>query len=287
MMTKRRAAGGDEKHIDEKCQAKHGERRRAIPSPCADALIRRDLEQQAADADGELDALHDVAFDRNALDGARTQVQIGHTVTRNDAISSATQETRKPTSTRRPRVRAAELRRSAAGSPTACTKPSRPPQRSCQATSAQTMPSTPSRTSRTGKPPAAVVSSRRDSAFHSSVGMSAISHSTSRMLVADVDHGSDTATATASPSAATVSRVVDGCPRRWPSLTLPMRATARFAAPTTRAARARGRSARLSDSLRSFSASRSRSASACHRCKHAGGEDAVLARARRHAAGAR
>jgi hypothetical protein len=45
-----------------------------------------------------------------------------------------------------------------------------------------------------------VTSSRRRSR-HVSAGMSAISHSTNRMLVADVDQGSDTARATARPSA--------------------------------------------------------------------------------------
>ena len=73
--------------------------------------------------------------------------------------------------------------------------------RSAQGTSAQSMPTAASTHSRTGKPPAAVKSSRRMSAT-ANVGSTATSHRTIRMTLADVDHGSDTTTATASQSAA-------------------------------------------------------------------------------------
>ena len=67
-------------------------------------------------------------------------------------------------------------------------------------TSAQACRARRAATSSTGRPPAARDSSRRRSS-QSSVGISASNHSTSRMLVAEVDHGSDTATATARQSA--------------------------------------------------------------------------------------
>ena len=67
------------------------------------------------------------------------------------------------------------------------------------------MPSAANAHSSTGRPPAGVMTSRRTAA-RSSVGSTAISHSTSRMPVALVDHGSDIATATASQSAASASR---------------------------------------------------------------------------------
>src|SRR5262249_54339357 len=57
-----------------------------------------------------------------------------------------------------------------------------------------------------GSRPAAENSSRFSDAA-SRVGASAISHSTTRMDVAEVDHGSDTATAVASPSATSASRM--------------------------------------------------------------------------------
>src|SRR5438046_2383796 len=62
------------------------------------------------------------------------------------------------------------------------------------------MPSAPTPQSRTGRPPAGEASSRRTAAT-SRVGASAISQSTIRIEVAEVDHGSDTATAAASASA--------------------------------------------------------------------------------------
>jgi hypothetical protein len=62
------------------------------------------------------------------------------------------------------------------------------------------MPIAASSHSRTGKPPAAVKSSRRISAT-ANVGSTATSHSTIRMTLTDVDHGSDTTTATASQPA--------------------------------------------------------------------------------------
>ena len=71
--------------------------------------------------------------------------------------------------------------------------------RSAQLTSAHNIPTAASTQSRTGKPPAAVASSRRTEAT-SNVGSTAISHAAMRMPLADVDHGSDTATATASQS---------------------------------------------------------------------------------------
>src|SRR5262245_26103896 len=77
--------------------------------------------------------------------------------------------------------------------------------RSLQLTSAHSMPSAPAPHSSTGSPPAGDKSSRR-SAAASIVGKKARSHSTIRIAVAEVDHGSDTATATTSPSATWPSR---------------------------------------------------------------------------------
>ena len=68
------------------------------------------------------------------------------------------------------------------------------------------MPSAPRAHSSTGRPPAADMTSRRTEAT-SRVGRTAISQSTIRIEVAEVDHGNDTATAAASPSATGVSRV--------------------------------------------------------------------------------
>ncbi len=73
--------------------------------------------------------------------------------------------------------------------------------RSAQGTSAHSMPTAAKSHSRTGKPPAAVNSSRRPSAMVN-VGSTAKSQSTIRTTLTDVDHGSDTTTATASQSAA-------------------------------------------------------------------------------------
>ena len=123
----------------------------------------------------------------------------GQIVTIQDAISSATQAIRNPMKTRIP---LSERRNCTINNDmtSSLKKPVRPFQRSSSATSAQVIPSTPSRTSSAGKPPAGVINSRRTS-DHSSVGKSVSSQSTSRMPVADVDHGSDTATATIRPSA--------------------------------------------------------------------------------------
>ena len=77
--------------------------------------------------------------------------------------------------------------------------------RSAQLTSAHNIPTAASTQSRTGKPPAAVKSSRRTEAT-SKVGRVATSHSAMRMPVADVDQGSDTATPTASQSASRSKR---------------------------------------------------------------------------------
>jgi hypothetical protein len=67
--------------------------------------------------------------------------------------------------------------------------------------SAHDMPSAASATRTSGKPPAAVMISRRNRAA-SSVGSSVASQTTSKMPVADVDHGNDAATAAAAASAA-------------------------------------------------------------------------------------
>src|SRR6516162_9909687 len=77
--------------------------------------------------------------------------------------------------------------------------------RSLQLTSAHNMPMAPSAQSSTGRPPAADSSSRRTEAA-SRVGTSAMSQSTIRMELAEVDHGSETATAVTSPSAICPSR---------------------------------------------------------------------------------
>src|SRR5262249_19235741 len=77
--------------------------------------------------------------------------------------------------------------------------------RSLQLTSAHNMPMAPSAHRSTGRPPAADTSSRRTEAA-SRVGTSAMSQSTIRIELAEVDHGSETATAVTSPSAICPSR---------------------------------------------------------------------------------
>src|SRR5262249_44042235 len=77
--------------------------------------------------------------------------------------------------------------------------------RSLQLTSAHNMPMAPNAQRSTGRPPAADSSSRRTEAA-SRVGTSAMSQSTIRMELAEVDHGSETATAVTSPSAICPSR---------------------------------------------------------------------------------
>ena len=67
------------------------------------------------------------------------------------------------------------------------------------------MPTSASAHSSTGRPPAGVESTRRNAAA-SSVGIRTISHSPARMPVADVDHGSETTSATANPSASRAQR---------------------------------------------------------------------------------
>src|SRR3974390_3703494 len=74
-----------------------------------------------------------------------------------------------------------------------------PCQRSNGVTPAHNIPTSPNPTSNPGNPPAAVVNSRRRS-VQLSVGIKANSQATIKMLVAEVDHGSDTATATARTS---------------------------------------------------------------------------------------
>src|SRR5271169_2758957 len=78
--------------------------------------------------------------------------------------------------------------------------------RSVQLTSAHNMPTAPSSHNKTGKPPAGVSTSRRTIAA-SKVGTKVSSHTTRRIEVADVDHGSDTATPTAAQSAIWASRL--------------------------------------------------------------------------------
>jgi hypothetical protein len=80
------------------------------------------------------------------------------------------------------------------------TYPLMPAKRSGQATSAQRVPTTASTTSETGSQAAGRDMIRR-SPGRSSVGISASSSKAARMPVAEVDHGSETASATARPSA--------------------------------------------------------------------------------------
>src|SRR5215471_18303773 len=80
---------------------------------------------------------------------------------------------------------------------------SRPPMRSPHDTGAHAIPTTPRITKITGSAPAHVRSTRANSAKSiagTRAAASATSHRQTRMVVADVDHGSDTATATASES---------------------------------------------------------------------------------------
>src|SRR5471032_182305 len=76
---------------------------------------------------------------------------------------------------------------------------SSPPIRSLNDTSAHNMPATPSAHNSTGIPPAKVDSSRRKTAA-SRVGITAKIQRPARIPVADVDHGNDAASATASQS---------------------------------------------------------------------------------------
>src|SRR5262249_42657699 len=77
--------------------------------------------------------------------------------------------------------------------------------RSLQLTSAHSMPIAPSTHRSTGRPPAADRTPRRTAA-PSKTGRSVMSQSTTSMPVAEVDHGSETATAATNPSAMGASR---------------------------------------------------------------------------------
>ena len=81
----------------------------------------------------------------------------------------------------------------------------RPPKRSAQLTSAHNMPMAASTQSKTGSKPAAVNNSRRNAADIQG-GEDHISHAVMKIAVAVVDHGSVTATATASQSATVAQR---------------------------------------------------------------------------------
>ena len=76
----------------------------------------------------------------------------------------------------------------------------RPSRRSAQGASVHDVPSAPSITNSTGKAPAGIETTRR-SEGRSSVGRNASSHNPAITAVAEVDHGSDTASATARQSA--------------------------------------------------------------------------------------
>src|ERR1039458_661080 len=77
---------------------------------------------------------------------------------------------------------------------------STPSKRSAHATFAQSTPRAPIVTNNTGIPPAGTNITRRSDG-RSSVGIIASSQNPVRIPVAEVDHGSDTASATARPSA--------------------------------------------------------------------------------------
>src|SRR5262249_26336168 len=77
--------------------------------------------------------------------------------------------------------------------------------RSLQLTSAHNMPIAPSPHSSSGRPPAGDRTSRRNAAI-SMVGMSAKSQTTTRIEVADVDQGNDTARAVTRQSATGIRR---------------------------------------------------------------------------------
>ena len=81
-----------------------------------------------------------------------------------------------------------------------------PSKRSAHDTSAHSIPSPPSITSNTGSAPAGINRTRRNDCT-SSVGMHASNHNPAIMAVAEVDHGSDAASATARQSASTAKRL--------------------------------------------------------------------------------
>ncbi len=91
------------------------------------------------------------------------------------------------------------------GSIKSLSNPSSPPKRSRQVTSAHSIPSAAKSQSRTGRPPAGVLTARQTRPG-SRAGRTARSQSAIRIPVADVDHGIETATPTASQSASCKSR---------------------------------------------------------------------------------
>src|SRR5215475_1006559 len=106
-----------------------------------------------------------------------------------DTTRSTTQEQRKPVSTflpasdRQNRCRSRGMNKSLMNERMA-------PSLSPHGTSAHNIPTPPSTTSNTGRPPAGIVNTRF-SDCRSSVGMSTSSHNTAIMLVAEVDQGRD------------------------------------------------------------------------------------------------
>ena len=123
----------------------------------------------------------------------------GHAIINHERASSRTQDTRKPIRTRRP-LPVRENWCISSGMNNSFKNEVTPPKRSAHDTSAHSMPTAPSATNSTGNAPAGIETIRRND-WSSNVGITASSHGTARMPVAEVDQGSETASATARQSA--------------------------------------------------------------------------------------
>ena len=127
-----------------------------------------------------------------------------HSQRDHDTISNTTHEPTKPSSTCSPRSDRQNLYRSKGMNRNLINEPI-PSKRSAHDTSAHSIPRPPSVTNNTGSAAAGINSMRRNDCT-SSVGMHASNHNPAIMAVAEVDHGSDAASATARQSANTTKR---------------------------------------------------------------------------------
>ena len=140
---------------------------------------------------------------------------------------------------------------------------SSPFHRSSNVTSVHSIPAMPSSTNKAGSPPAGVKISRRSSSQRRT-GTSVKNHRPMRMAVADVDHGSDTAIATAKMSATVASFFGLSAVQSATMAQLACTEVAPFSDDRPRSARTR-LPASTSASLVSFCVSCERSASGCQR----------------------
>src|SRR6185437_4989045 len=135
---------------------------------------------------------------------AVSQGSQGHAQRDHETTSNTAQEATKPINTCRPRSDRQNRYRSKGMNRNLINEPM-PSKRSAHDTSAHNIPRPPSITNNTGSAPAGINSTRRNDCT-SSVGMHASNHNPAIMAVAEVDHGSDTASATARQSANTTKR---------------------------------------------------------------------------------